>query len=270
MKRFFVANWLSFATLIALLSIAVLSRTFVARYCSDAALGSVSGTLGPYPGTSYATDGFRMIFLVVLLVVVFIIVRILTLRSSGKPALANAVASGIVLAYVVGLFGQGLPQLERDTIASNGSAAADQSDAFDASDACRNAPQALSPGGVGSFDNLLDKDDRPLPAGTRVLLDRKQRYEISGWAAESDGLHPALAVCAVVDGHVLRNASSIYGGGRPDVAASLHAPFLVSSGYAITIPAGSVAPGDHEFAIAVVSHAHGIFLVDHSVAVTVR
>jgi hypothetical protein len=220
-------------------------------------------------GSSYGADGFGLVLRVILLFIVFVVVRILVARSSGKAALANVVATGIVLSYIAGLVGQGLPRLEPDTVAT-GEAAVVEQGPHDTSDVCRSAPRVLLPGGAGSFDYLLDKDDRPLPVATPFTLDRNRSYRISGWAAESDGQHPALAVCAVVDGQLLRNASSIYGSDRPDIAAAFHVPSLASSGYVITIPPNALAAGNHQLAIAVESHEKRILLVARGFAVSVR
>lgn len=73
---------------------------------------------------------------------------------------------------------------------------------------------------------------------------------VGGFAFDSASKQPAKAVDVVVDGVAYPAA---YGTPRDDVAKFHKNQALVNVGYAVSIPAGTVAPGDHTLILRVVS-----------------
>lgn len=73
---------------------------------------------------------------------------------------------------------------------------------------------------------------------------------VGGFAFDAASKQPAKAVDVVIDGVAYAAA---YGTPREDVAKFHNNPALVNVGYAVSIPAGTVAPGDHTLVLRVVS-----------------
>lgn len=73
---------------------------------------------------------------------------------------------------------------------------------------------------------------------------------VGGFAFDAASKQPARAVDVVIDGVAYGAA---YGTPRDDVATFHKNPALQKVGYAVTIPAGTIPPGDHTLILRVVS-----------------
>ena len=81
----------------------------------------------------------------------------------------------------------------------------------------------------------------------------KAAYELVGWAGDRSHEQAAQAACLLIDGRIDARAVAAIGSLRADVAAATHHDALRLSGFAITIPAGALAPGRHKLGVAAVS-----------------
>lgn len=105
-------------------------------------------------------------------------------------------------------------------------------------------------------------------SGAVVTIPRDQETTVTGWVVDPAARQPVTSVGISIDGKVL--GKTIYGRPRPDVAAALHEPSYTESGFEASLPAGSIAPGNHVLRLAVTSSSGVRSLSKASLNVLVR
>jgi hypothetical protein len=95
---------------------------------------------------------------------------------------------------------------------------------------------------IGPAQDPLNHQPALVPAG--------QPLAIMGFGFDPVVKAPAQGVDLVIDG---KTYGTDYGAPRPDVAAYFKTPILTPTGYKVTIPAGTLAPGPHRAMVRVVS-----------------
>jgi len=95
---------------------------------------------------------------------------------------------------------------------------------------------------IGQAFDPLNKRPARTARGRAILFD--------GFAFDPVRKIPAHGIDVVVDGKAYGAA---YGKARPDVAGYFKAPVLTDVGFAVTLPAGRLAPGAHTASIRVVA-----------------
>lgn len=100
-------------------------------------------------------------------------------------------------------------------------------------------------------------------------MDRRRRYVVEGWAAESNIDSPAAGVCLLVDSKMDVRHHVSYGLPRPDVAAGFHNDALIGSGYRIEIAPGSLALGRHHLQVVSLAGTQALGIVPAERTVTV-
>jgi len=109
-----------------------------------------------------------------------------------------------------------------------------------------------------AFDPLNNRPARTA-RGRATLFD--------GFAFDPVRRIPAHGIDVVVDGKAYGAA---YGKARPDVAGYFKAPVLTDVGFAVTLPAGRLAPGAHTASIRVVASDGAAYFQGPSIAFEVR
>jgi hypothetical protein len=95
---------------------------------------------------------------------------------------------------------------------------------------------------IGAAPDPLNRRPAVTPAGEPTAF--------VGFAFDPVAKAPARGVDVVVDGRVYGSA---YGGARLDVASYFKQPGLTAVGYAMTLPAGALAAGQHSVLLRVVA-----------------
>jgi hypothetical protein len=95
---------------------------------------------------------------------------------------------------------------------------------------------------IGAAPDPLNRRPAVTPLGQAITFD--------GFAFDPAAKAPARGVDVVVDGKAY---GSSYGVARPDVASYFKQPGLSAVGFAFTLPAGALKPGDHLVLLRVVA-----------------
>jgi hypothetical protein len=95
---------------------------------------------------------------------------------------------------------------------------------------------------IGAAVDPLNRKPAVTPAGEPIV--------IRGFGLDPVVLTPGKGLDIVIDGAAYGTA---YGAGRNDVAAFFRKPGLTKVGFAVTLPAGAVAPGPHRAQVRVVA-----------------
>jgi hypothetical protein len=106
----------------------------------------------------------------------------------------------------------------------------------------RAEPAGFSLDHAGAAQDPLNRRPAITPADRPIRLD--------GFGFDPVAKAPAKGVDVVVDGKAYGTA---YGAARPDVASYTKTPGLVKVGFAVTLPAGTLAPGPHIAVVRVVA-----------------
>lgn len=106
---------------------------------------------------------------------------------------------------------------------------------------------------LGNVDAVfLLAGGRPTLLAAGGTVPRGTALQIDGWCADPRALAPGVALLALVDGGRRIDVSAAYRKPRYDVAATLKAPALRDTGFAVVLPAAGFEPGAHEVRLAVV------------------
>ena len=106
----------------------------------------------------------------------------------------------------------------------------------------RPAPPVFGVEHIGAAFDPRSRQPAVTPAGQPIVVD--------GFGFDPVGRTPAKGVDVVVDG---RAYGAAYGSARQDVASYFKAPWLLDTGFTVTLPAESVRPGAHTVAVRVIS-----------------
>jgi hypothetical protein len=112
---------------------------------------------------------------------------------------------------------------------------------------------------IGAAVDPMNKPPAPLTTGAPMRLD--------GFAFDAVAKLPAKGVDVVIDG---RAFGAHYGQPRPDVASYFKVPALTATGFATTLPPGTVAAGAHLASLRVVAADGKSYSESPQVAFTVR
>ena len=108
---------------------------------------------------------------------------------------------------------------------------------------------------IGTVDRLAGQQG----GAASYAVDGGEPWTLEGWAVRSrhEG-GPVRAIELFVDGRNVA-ATTILDQARDDVAAYYHSPGFRLSGWAMSVPAGAIEPGDHRLSVVAVDFAGGRF-----------
>ena len=115
---------------------------------------------------------------------------------------------------------------------------------------------------LGNIDAVILPGRNIAPGGKReISIPRHEEVRIVGWLADSQSRTPGAAVFPILDGRRLGDADVTYGSIRPDVGRYYQTPALNPTGFALSLPAWTLARGRHrvEFGL-ITSDRRGFFL----------
>jgi len=187
------------------------------------------------------------------LAVFFVAQRILRWRASGSRRItryAMATAALVTLAAIVVH-----PPTGGSTVVVRPFAAANPTihvpPPHDVTALCRAIGRRKSGVGIGFLDQIAEVQTAGLHVTDTVQRSATVRFD--GWAVARPRELPR-AVCLRVDGKTLTLSRVEIGGTRFDVAASLHEPRFVQSGFSAIVPPDTFAVGRHSIEFDVVLH----------------
>jgi len=207
-----------------------------------------------------------------LFVVLWMVLGFLVLRWLGRFVFheryrAELAAAALVLAFTVGAIWPFSERIRPSTESAAAPAAAPAAPPSqpvpgqDVSRLCRTATLKAA-AGHGSVDVLgVRTGDQIVPFAGNGSVKQGDVLAAEGWVADQGLTQPASGVCLVVDGALVRDASSVYGGTRRDVAAAFHRDTLTNTGFAVFLPASKLVPGAHVISVAAVAADGSAYLI---------
>jgi hypothetical protein len=211
----------------------------------------------------------NLAFFAAWLILAFFALRLAGGRFFHEPGRASVAALAVVAAFAAGTtiwpYSSRIGGVPSDFVPSTATPSPPPPMRI-VSDACT-SKAVLEKGGPGNLDGVLNAAG--VNIGDDAVILRNDAITVVGWGADASGKRPAVAVCLVVDGQLVSGVKSRYGGSRPDVAASLHQPALLSSQFDITLPPALLTTGAHRLRVAVKSADASFRIINGAKTVTV-
>jgi hypothetical protein len=219
--------------------------------------------------------GVSTMFFVLWVVLGFIVLTWLARLVFHERFRAELAAAAVVLAFAAGAIWPFSERRAASTEVATAPAAAPPAAVHmvpgrDVSLGCRTAT-LRSPKGHGSVDVVgvrANGEVVPVAAGGSVAP--ADVLVVKGWVANRALSGPAAGVCLVVDGALIRQASSVYGATRPDVGAAFHRDALNDTGFVVSLPASQLTAGVHTISAAAVAADGSASLVDGGATISRR